>query len=258
MENILNEIIEKLQCLKLINIEIEYAKKITSICINSVKNYILCEINNNIDFLQIKEIFIDIVIGEYLTLIKNANLDENMEFETAIKSISEGDVSITYFENKNSKDNKLNFLIQYFLNKKSLLLNFKAIRWWFFISIFRQNINHIKKLFNGCCDIYEYTNFKDEETKITTNKLNIKYENVLCRVSYYKNISKTASLKNDFYNNKIKQDVKLILQNDIKINAGSIIIVRQNGKETKYKNSSEPILYSAHQELILEIFEETA
>ncbi len=129
MENILNEVIEKLQALKLINIDILTAKKIATMCINSVKNYILLEINNTINFLEIKDIFIDIVIGEYLSLIKNANLDENMEFENAIKSISEGDVSISYFQNTTSEEDKLKLLIQHFLNKKRLLLNFKAIRW---------------------------------------------------------------------------------------------------------------------------------
>ncbi len=126
------------------------------------------------------------------------------------------------------------------------------------IYIFKQNIEHIKKLFNGYCDIYEYINFKDEETKITEKKLEIKHQNILCRISYYKNMSNISTLKNDSYNNKIKQDVKLILQNDIKIKAGSVITVRQNGKEMKYKNSGEPILYSSHQELMLEIFEEIA
>lgn len=129
MENILNQVIEKLQALKLINIDILTARKIATMCINSIKNYILIEINNTINFLEIKDIFIDIVIGEYLSLIKNANLDENMKFENAIKSISEGDVSISYFQNTNSEEEKLNLLIRYFLDKKRLLLNFKAIRW---------------------------------------------------------------------------------------------------------------------------------
>lgn len=85
----------------------------------------------------------------------------------------------------------------------------------------------------------------------------IKYERILCRVSYYKNMSNISSTKENLYNNEIKQDVKLILSNDIEIKPGSIIIVRQNGKETKYKNSGNPILYSAHQELMIEAFEET-
>lgn len=130
MENISDEIIEKLNNLNLININLNLCKKIAFMAIKSVENYIKCEINSFIDFSLIKEIFIDIAIGEYLTLIKNANLDENMKFETAIKSISEGDVSITYStETAETKEDRLNQLIGYFLGKRSLLLNFKAIRW---------------------------------------------------------------------------------------------------------------------------------
>ncbi|MDE6357179.1 MAG: hypothetical protein K2L15_01160 [Eubacteriales bacterium] len=130
MENISDEIIEKLNNLNLININLNLCKKIVFMAIKSVENYIKCEINSFIDFSLIKEIFIDIAIGEYLTLIKNANLDENMKFETAIKSISEGDVSITYStETAETKEDRLNQLIGYFLGKRSLLLNFKAIRW---------------------------------------------------------------------------------------------------------------------------------
>lgn len=129
MENILNEVIENLEQLNLLNIDFELSKKIIIMSIQSVKNYIKCEINSFLDFSLIKDIFIQIVIGEYLLIIKNANLDENMVFEDAIKSISEGDVSITYFDKLETKQDKLNKLIDYYLSKKRLLLNFKSIRW---------------------------------------------------------------------------------------------------------------------------------
>ena len=124
MHSISDEIIQKLKTLNLININLNLSEKIVSIAINSIQNYINCEINPFIDFSLIKQIFIDLVIGEYLLLIKNANLDSTMDFEPAIKSISEGDVSITYStENLENNAQKLNFLIDYFLSKKSLLLN---------------------------------------------------------------------------------------------------------------------------------------
>ena len=133
MHSISDEIIQKLKTLNLININLNLSEKIVSIAINSIQNYINCEINPFIDFSLIKQIFIDLVIGEYLLLIKNANLDSTMDFEPAIKSISEGDVSITYStENLENNAQKLNFLIDYFLSKKSLLLNFKSIRWWYY------------------------------------------------------------------------------------------------------------------------------
>ena len=71
-------------------------------------------------------------------------------------------------------------------------------------------------------------------------------------------MSNISVAKENLYNNKINLDAKLILSNEIEIKSGSIIIVRQNGEETKYKNSGKPIIYSVHQELMVEIFEETA
>lgn len=71
-------------------------------------------------------------------------------------------------------------------------------------------------------------------------------------------MSNIASSKENLYNNQIKQEVKLIIGNNYNIKAGSIIVVYQNGKETKYKNSGEPIVYSSHQELMIEIFDEIA
>ncbi len=65
MDNISDEIIEKLNNLNLININLNLCKKIVFIAIKSVENYIKCEINSFIDFSLIKETFIDIVIGEY-------------------------------------------------------------------------------------------------------------------------------------------------------------------------------------------------
>lgn len=126
------------------------------------------------------------------------------------------------------------------------------------IIIIFQNINHIKKLFNATCDIYEYSDFFDDNSKITYSDLSIKYSNISCRVSYYKNISSISTLKNNNFNNKIKQNVKLIIQNDINVKPGSFIIVNQNGIKTKYKNSGQPIIYSAHQEIILEIYDNIA
>lgn len=129
MNVILNEVLNKLNYLDLLSIDIETTKKIIKIAINSAKSFVICEINFNMDFNKIRDIFIDIVISEYLILIKNTDFDKNMNFDNAIKSISEGDVSISYFQNKHSKQEKLDGLILYFSNKKSLLNNFKSIRW---------------------------------------------------------------------------------------------------------------------------------
>lgn len=114
--------------------------------------------------------------------------------------------------------------------------------------------NAFNILYTGICDIYEYENTMDNETKIIKQKSVIKYENIPCRVSYYNNSSNIVATKENSYNNIITQKVKIFLDNNIEIKAGSVIIVTQNGKTTKYKNSGEPVIYTNHQEIMLDIF----
>ncbi|WP_317367736.1 hypothetical protein [uncultured Tyzzerella sp.] len=115
--------------------------------------------------------------------------------------------------------------------------------------------NALSKLYIGRCKIYEYENFIDENSKAIKQNIRIKYDNLACRVSYYNNSSNILASKEDTFNNIITQKVKIFLDNTIKIKAGSIIEVNQNGKITKYKNSGEPVIYSNHQEIMLDIFD---
>lgn len=118
--------------------------------------------------------------------------------------------------------------------------------------------NTLKLLYTGFCNIYEYESFIDENTFIKKQKSFLKYENVPCRVSYYKNSYNFLGAKENLFNNSINQRVKIFLDNDIQIKAGSLIVVTQNGKTTKYKNSGEPVVYTSHQEIMLDIFDNIA
>ncbi len=122
------------------------------------------------------------------------------------------------------------------------------------VSINKQTV--LSKLYTGICNIYEYETFKDNDTKVIKQCINIKYENIPCRVSYYNNSSNIVTFKEDTFNNIITQKVKIFLDNNILIKAGSIIEVSQNGKVNKYKNSGEPAIYSNHQEIMLDIFDD--
>lgn len=122
--------------------------------------------------------------------------------------------------------------------------------------MFKNKKNILAKLFTGVCDIYEYEQFLDTTSYITKQRAIIKYENMPCRVSYYNNSSNILASKENMFNNIITQKVKIFLDNDITIKPGSIIVVTQNGKMTKYKNSGEPAIYSSHQEIMLDIFED--
>lgn len=126
MNSIVYEISDRLNCLNLSIKNIYLSEKIILMAINSVENFIKCEINPFIDFCIIKDIFINVVIGEYLMLVKLSNLENDVSLDSAIQTIKEGDTSITYFENEN---NKFQNVIDYFLNKKKLLYRYKQIIW---------------------------------------------------------------------------------------------------------------------------------
>nr|WP_317356796.1 hypothetical protein [uncultured Tyzzerella sp.] len=115
--------------------------------------------------------------------------------------------------------------------------------------------NALNKLYTGICNIYEYENILDETSKTIKQHIILKYENIPCRVSYYNNSSNILSSKEDTFNNIITQKVKIFLDNDIFIKPGSIIDVNQNGNITKYKNSGKSVIYSNHQEIMLDIFD---
>lgn len=123
-------------------------------------------------------------------------------------------------------------------------------------NFYEKNFKILERLYDGICNIYEYRSFKNEKTKATKNDLILIYKNIPCRASYYNNSSNIVSSKESIFNNTIKQNVKLFLNNKITIKAGSVIIITQNGKTTKYKNSGEPIIYSSHQELMMDIFDD--
>lgn len=111
-------------------------------------------------------------------------------------------------------------------------------------------------LYSGFCDIYQYTDTKDSHSKVTSTSLSLIYEQVPCRASYYNNSSNISSTKDQQFNSIKKQTIKLFINNQIIVTAGSIFEVTQNDKINKYKNSGEPAIYSSHQEIMLELFDE--
>lgn len=130
MQNLHSEVYDKLVSLNLILEDEQLSKKIISIAFQSVSSFIYSELGHFFDLSLIKHIVIDLVISEYLTLIKYSYLDTSIDFSPAIKSISEGDVSISYSpELTPSKSSFIDYLINHFSSKKTLLKNFSSIRW---------------------------------------------------------------------------------------------------------------------------------
>ena len=113
--------------------------------------------------------------------------------------------------------------------------------------------NPLKTLWIGKCTIYEYEDTIDPETFQTTQQLTPVIIDEPCRLSYrYEqstNISNGAAV--------VSQSITLFIRPDLNIKPGSVIEITQHGRTQKFKGSGNPALYTNHQEIILNLYEET-
>lgn len=128
MQSLLEQIYSNISKLGLTYIDENHTLNILKIAFNSTFDFINLNFAPSFDFNSIEHIISDITIGEYLLLIKNSDLGNRLNFQDSVKAISEGEVSLTYFEGQ-SNQVKLDLLIDHFLGKKKELLAFKAVCW---------------------------------------------------------------------------------------------------------------------------------
>lgn len=69
--------------------------------------------------------------------------------------------------------------------------------------------------------------------------------------------SRNSAAKDDGYST-VSQSVVLFIAPEVEIPSGSKITVTQNGKTTDYCRSGESAVYTSHQEIALELFEDYA
>ena len=114
--------------------------------------------------------------------------------------------------------------------------------------------NPLSILWVGKATIYEYQHTTDPETYQTTLELTPVLVDEPCRLSYNHeqatNIQSGAAV--------VSQSITLFIRNDLVIKPGSVIEVTQNGVTEKYKGSGQPSVYSKHQEIILQLYEDNA
>lgn len=112
--------------------------------------------------------------------------------------------------------------------------------------------NPLSALWIGKCTIYEYQPVTDPETYQTVHNLVAVFENEPCRLSYQKeqstDISSGAAI--------ISQSIILFIRPDITVKEGSVIEITQHGVITRYKGSGKPTIYTNHQEIVLELYED--
>lgn len=114
--------------------------------------------------------------------------------------------------------------------------------------------NPLSVLWVGRCTIYEYQEMTDPDTHQTTHELLPVVADEPCRLSFTRETS--TGIVNGVA--QMTQTTMLFIRPDLEINAGSVIEVTQRGRTTKYRRSSKPAIYSDHQEVVLELYEDKA
>lgn len=116
------------------------------------------------------------------------------------------------------------------------------------------NKNPLSILWIGKCTIYEYQEITDPETFQTKHDLTVVISDEPCRLSH----SRESTVNINSGVPYVAQTIVLFIRPDLTIKEGSVIEVTQNGVTNKYKRASKPSIYSKHQEVALELYEDNA
>lgn len=111
----------------------------------------------------------------------------------------------------------------------------------------------IEEFYKGVFDVIERTTATDPETKQEQFVETVIYSNQKCRLS---DLTLPVTGANEAPT--LDQKKKLFCAPELKIPAGSKIVVTQNGVTTAFHRSSEPTVHESHQEIILDIFKNWA
>lgn len=114
--------------------------------------------------------------------------------------------------------------------------------------------NPLALLWTDKATVYKYKDTIDPETHQSTQTLEPVLVDEPCRISYQQeqatNIRSGAAV--------ISQSITLFIRPDLHIKPGSVIDVTHYGTVTRFKGSSKAALYSNHQQIVLELYEENA
>ena len=115
-------------------------------------------------------------------------------------------------------------------------------------------INPLATIWTDRATIYEYKDTVDHETFQSTQTLEPVLVDEPCRISFRQeqatNIRSGAAV--------VSQSITLFIRPYLYIKPGSVIDITRQGEVTRYKGSSKAALYSNHQQIVLELYEENA
>jgi hypothetical protein len=112
----------------------------------------------------------------------------------------------------------------------------------------------LQLLWKDKCTVYAVENVKNEQNKRMEQVERVLFTDEPCKLSF----SSLAVTSEADHAPVIVQSVKLFLDNDKEVPAGSKIEVTRLGKTLTYKSSGKPGYFYEHQEIPLEPFERWA
>lgn len=114
--------------------------------------------------------------------------------------------------------------------------------------------NPLARLWIGKATVYEYKEVIDGITFQSTHELVPIVEKEPCRLSHKQ--EPTVNISDG--TPSITQTIVLFIRPDLEIKEGSVIEVTQHFVTNKYKRASKPAIYTDHQEVALELYEDKA
>ncbi len=107
----------------------------------------------------------------------------------------------------------------------------------------------MERLYDGECSIFEQVCEVDEVTKVSSFNEVLLAGGMSCHLSFNQGISAGLSLGE--HNASKLQKVKLFLSPEVKVPAGSRVLVHQCGMDYEFWCSSQSEVYASHQEICL-------
>ena len=114
--------------------------------------------------------------------------------------------------------------------------------------------NPLATLWVGKCTISEYQEITDPETWQTKHELVAVVTDEPCRLSHNRESTVDVNGGAPY----VAQTIVLFIRPDVVIREGSVIEITQHGVTNKYKRASKPAVYTNHQEVALELYEDNA
>lgn len=115
-------------------------------------------------------------------------------------------------------------------------------------------VNPLSLLWVGRATISEYQEVTDPITWQTNHKLVPVVIDEPCRLSHSRESTVDVTGGAPY----VTQSIVLFIRPDLVIKEGSVIEITQHGVTNKYKRASKPAIYTNHQEVALDLYEDNA